>query len=770
MTSSIFGGVVHRTEDPRFLTGRGRYVDNQRPNGGLRAVFVRSMMAHALIGSVDVDAALASPGVAAVLSAVDLDLAPQPPSGNVRGPFHRPILATDVVRHVGEPVAVVVADTFPHAEDAAELIFVDLDPLPAVVGPEAAVGDGAPPLFPDAGTNVAHEFAKRWDEDVLAGSDVVVRARFVNQRVAPIPMETNAVTAVPSADGGLTVWVSTQIPFDVRNDLADALGLRRDQVRVIAPDVGGGFGAKLVVSPEYFVVAAAAVRLGRPVTWVETRSENLVAMTHGRAQVQHVELGARRDGTLVGLRVELLADLGAYPISAYLAPTTRMMLSGVYRVPAIASRGRSVVTNATPVAPYRGAGRPEATALLERAMDVLAAALGMDPAEVRRRNLVPSEDFPHETAVGTTYDSGDYARALDRVLRASGYEDLRRQQAERRARGDRLQLGIGLSTYVEITGWAGGEFGSVEVDTNGDVTVLTGISPHGQGHETSLAQIASGVLGTPIERVRVVHSDTGAVPRGEGTFGSRSLQLGGSAVYDASEAVLRRATAIAARELEVAEADVAVHEGRGLGIAGAPDTAIGWGRLAALALVGARQSRDDNGDDEDRDGDDEAGLRAAGKFQQRDATFPFGAHVAVVEVDTETGAVTLARLVAVDDCGRILNPMLAEGQVHGGLAQGIAQALFEGVEYDELGTPLTTTLATYLMPSAAELPSYETSHTETPTPLNPLGAKGIGESGTVGSTPAVQNAVVDALSHLGVRHVDMPLTPERVWRAIAEAR
>jgi carbon-monoxide dehydrogenase large subunit len=765
MTSSIFGSVVHRTEDPRFLTGRARYVDNLTvgDRACLRAVFVRSPTAHARILSVDPSAALQAPGVVGVLTAADLPLDPQPPSGNVRGPFARPVLASEVVRYVGEPIALVVAGSTAVAEDAAELVAIELDPLTAVVGPEAAVADGATVLFAGAGTNVAHGFEKGWDEDVLEGADVVVRGRFVNQRVAAAPMETNAIAVVPEGDR-LTVWVSTQIPFDVRADVADALGMRHDDVRVIAPDVGGGFGAKLVVSPEYLVVAAAARRLGRAVAWIETRSENLVAMTHGRAQVQRVELGARRDGSIVGLRVDLLADLGAYPIGAYLASTTRMMLAGVYRVPRIASRGRSVVTNATPVAPYRGAGRPEATALVERAMDLLAAELGMDPAEIRRRNLIHADAFPHETAVGTTYDSGDYERALDVALRASGYDELRRDQAERRARGDRLQLGIGLSTYVEITAWAGGEFGSVEVDTNGDVTVLTGISPHGQGHETSLAQIAGGILGLPIERVRVIHSDTGVVPRGEGTFGSRSLQLGGSAVYDASERVLGMARSLAARELEVAEEDVVVHEGAGLGVVGAPDTAIGWETLVRIA------SEADVAETEPGAGPRRSALAATGTFRQREATFPFGAHVAVVEVDIDTGAVGLLRLVAVDDCGRILNPMLARGQVHGGLAQGIAQALFEGVDFDELGTPLTTTLASYLVPSAAELPSFETSQTQTPTPLNPLGAKGIGESGTVGSTPAVQNAVVDALAHLGVRHIDMPLTPERVWRAIRETR
>jgi carbon-monoxide dehydrogenase large subunit len=753
LTGSIFGSVVHRTEDPRFLSGRGRYVDNLPLDGALRAVFVRSIMAHARLGGVDASEALGMPGVAAVLTAGDVDLAPQPPSGNVHGPFPRPVLAGDVARFVGEPVAVVVADSLARAQDAAESVSVDLDPLPAVVDPEtAAEAEGAALLFPEAGTNVAHSFEKRWDEDVLHGSDVVVRGRFVNQRVAAVPMETNAIAVLPEGDR-LTAWVSTQIPFDVRDDLADALGMPRANVRVIAPDVGGGFGAKLVVYPEFLVVAWAARRLGRPVKWVETRSENLVAMTHGRAQVHRVELGAKRDGTLVGLRVDIVADVGAYPIGAYLAPTTRMMLGGVYRVPAIASRGRSVVTNTTPIAPYRGAGRPEATALLERAMDMLATELEMDPAEVRRRNLVPADSFPYENAVGTTYDSGDYGRALEDALRASGYDELRRQQAHRRASGDRLQLGIGVSAYVEITGWAGGEFGSVEVGADGGATIMTGVSPHGQGHETSLAQIASGILGIPMQRIRVVHSDTGIVPKGEGTFGSRSLQLGGTAVHDAASEVLRRATALAAGELEVAEADVAVHEGLGLGVAGAPDTSIGWGRLAELASE-----------------DPESELSASGTFRSKEATFPFGAHVSVVEVDVETGAVKLLRHVAVDDCGRILNPMLVRGQVHGGLAQGVAQALFEGVEFDELGTPLTTTLSTYLMPSAAELPSYETLNTETPTPHNTLGAKGIGESATVGSTPAVQSAVVDALAHLGVRHVDMPAAPERVWRALRDAR
>jgi carbon-monoxide dehydrogenase large subunit len=758
VTTSIFGSVVHRTEDPRFLAGRGRYVENIPIDGALRAVFVRSIMAHARLGSVDATVARSMPGVIAVLTSADVDVPPQPPSGNVSGPFHRPILPFDAVRFVGEPIACVLAETLAEAIDAAETVDVEYQPLDAVTDARLAAEDGAPLLFPEAGTNVARSSDTRWNDDVLAGADVVVRATTVNQRIAPVPMEPNAIAVEPGDDGGLTVWVSTQIPFDVRNDLADALGMDRAEVRVIAPDVGGGFGAKLHVYPEHFVCALAAMRLGRPVRWFETRTESMLSLNHGRAQHQRIELGAKRDGTIVGMRVEITADMGAYPIGAYLPPTTRMMLAGVYRIPRIATRSRSVVTNTTPIAAYRGAGRPEATTLIERGMDLLALELGLDAAEVRRRNLIPADAFPYETAVGATYDVGDYERALDEVLRLSGYAALRAEQAERRRRRDRVQLGIGVCTYVEITAWAGSEFGSVEVNPDGTVTVMTGTSPHGQGHETAFAQIASGILGVPFDSVRVVHSDTGVVPRGEGTYGSRSLQLGGTAVWDASQTVLDKAKRIAAHMLEVSEADLVADGGR-IAVAGAPDTGVSWEELAVVAASDG--SRLPEGI--------EPGLSAAGRFRQKESTFPFGAHVAVVEVDVETGRATLVRHISVDDAGRILNPMLARGQVHGGLAQGISQALFEGVEYDEYGNPLTSTLATYLMPSAAELPPFETAHTETPTPLNPLGAKGIGESATIGSTAAVQSAVIDAVSHLGVRHIDMPLSPERVWRAIREA-
>ncbi|HYG72445.1 MAG TPA: xanthine dehydrogenase family protein molybdopterin-binding subunit, partial [Actinomycetota bacterium] len=693
------------------------------------------------------------PGVVAVLTGADLGLPPRPAAGNVQG-FERPVLATDVVRYVGEPIVLLLAETLPQGLDAAETILVDIDPHEAMLGIDVAVAPGAVPLFADAGTNVAHAFEERWDDDVLADAEVVVRARVVHQRLAAVPMETNGIVVVPEPGGAMTTWVSTQVPFDVRDDLAEALGLERERVRVIAPDVGGGFGAKLAVYPEYLAVASAASRLRRPVAWQESRSESMVGLTHGRAQVHDVELGATRDGDLVGLRVDVLGDMGAYAGGALLPVTTKTMLPGCYRIARVASRGRAIVTNAVPVDSYRGAGRPEATLSIERAMDLLARALEMDPVELRRRNLI--ETFPHTTAVGSTYDVGAYEEALDRALALADVEQLRREQADRRARGDAVALGVGVALYVEVTGFSRKEFASVAVDDDGSVTVRAGTSSHGQGHETAFAQIASGVLGVALGSVRVVHSDTGEVPRGQGTYGSRSLQIAGSSVFEAAETVRERAVTLAAHALEVAAADV-VTGPDGLAVAGAPEIGITWSEVTALANDPARVP----------DGAP-AGLTADVRRFQPDYTYPFGAHVAVVEVDTETGDVRLIRHVAVDDCGRILNPMLVEGQVHGGLAQGIAQALFEEVVYDELGSPVTPNLATYAMPAASELPWFERGVMETPTPLNPLGAKGIGESATIGSTPAIVNAVMDALAPFGVRHLDPPLTPEKVWRAIRE--
>jgi carbon-monoxide dehydrogenase large subunit len=753
----MFGMPALRSEDPRFLRGEGRYLDNIEIPGSLYAAFVRSIMPHAKIVGVDAATALTSPGVVGVYVATDLNLAPLPPSGTVEGAtdgeieglFSREPLARGVVRFVGEIVAVVVAETAAHAADAAELVAVDYEELAVVVDVEAAVAEGAPLLWPEFGTNVAHSFGSAFDEDPFEGAEVVVRGRFVNQRVAPAPLETNGIAVVPADEGSYTVWVSTQVPFDVRDDLAETLGIGRDRVRAIAPDVGGAFGAKLQIYAEYHAVAAIAARLGRPVRWQETRSESMVSLTHGRAQIQTVELGARRDGTLVGLRADILADMGAYPIGAFMPGTTQEMLCGVYRIPRVVSTGRSVVTNTTPVAPYRGAGRPEAAALVERAMDMLAAELAIDPVELRRRNFIRPDEFPHTTVTGVTYDTGDYEKPLGEALRLAGYEELRAEQAIRRERGDEVCLGIGLATYVEITAFGGREFAAVEVGCRGRATVSVGTTPAGHGHETAFAQLASTSLGIRFEDVTVVHSDTGLVARGEGTWGSRSLQIGGSSVFEQAEAVVEKGREVAAAMLEVDAADVERVEG-GFAVLGAPDRSVRWSEVAGASDGGA--------------------LRVEGRFRQRGSTFPFGAHVAVVEVDTATGEVRLLRHVAVDDCGRILNPALVRGQQHGGMAQGIAQALFEEVRYDESGNPVTSTLATYQMPSAADLPPLEASNTETLTDLNPLGVKGIGESATIGSTPAVQNAVVDALSHLGVRHIDLPLTPERIWRAVNRKR
>jgi carbon-monoxide dehydrogenase large subunit len=749
-------GAALRREDPPLVTGAARFTDDLVLPGALHAVFVRAPLAHGRVLGVDPAPATGLPGVVGVFTAADLALPPMP-AGGAPAAMARPVLAGDTVRFQGEAVAVVVAASRAQALDAAEAVEVDYEPLAVVTDPLAALSPDAPRLFPDG--NLARE--RRWPEPsrALEGAEVVVRARFVNQRVTAAPLEPNAAVAVPTAAGdGLTLYVPCQAPFWVRDTVAEALGLAPDRVRVVVPAVGGAFGARIITYPEQVAVAALAVRLARPVRAVESRSESMLSMTHGRAQVQEVELAATRQGRITGLRARLVADGGAYPAEAvYQASSTRLMASGVYRIPRIEVASVCAVTNTTPVAAYRGAGRPEATAMVERAVDLLAGRLGLDPAELRRRNLIGARAFPYTTATRARYDSGDYEGVLDRVLVAAGYQRLRDEQAGRRARGDSLQLGIGLSVYVEVTG-AGAEYGQVSVGSDGRVTARTGVSPHGQGHETAFAELVAGALGVGADLVRVVHSDTAELPRGEGTMASRSLQLGGSALFQATELVLDKARALAAHLLEAPVEDVAVFPGEGLGVAGAPSTALGWAELAAAA-----------GDPARRPPGMEPGLEAAVDFKAEHSTFPFGAHLAVCEVDTETGLVRLRRHLAVDDSGRILNPVLAEGQVLGGVAQGVAQALYEEVRYDQDGNCLTGTLASYAMPAAADLPSFETERTQTPTPLNPLGAKGIGESGTIGAIPAVQNAVVDALAHLGVTHVDMPLTPERVWRAIQAA-
>jgi carbon-monoxide dehydrogenase large subunit len=750
---SIMGTRVVRFEDPRLLTAGGTYTDDLREPelvGAAHVTFVRSPFAHARITGVDPSAALDQPGVVAVLTGADLD---NPPAPTAEAPTPEPMLATDTVRYVGEPVAMVITDSRYQGEDAADLVSVDYEPLPAVVEFDASLA-GETLLFPQAGSNViVAAGADETDAAAFAGCEVVVEHTIVNQRVAPVPLETRAVAAVWANDK-LTVWVSTQNAQWSRDAIAGATGTDPGAVRVITPDVGGGFGAKIGADRDGLAVAWAAKKTGRPLRWVESRSENMVGMTHGRGQLHVVKVGGDRDGRIKAYRLDLVQDAGAYPrMAPLLATLTSLMASGVYDIPHVETRWRVALTNTTPIAAYRGAGRPEATAAIERGVDLFAAEIGMDPAEVRRRNVIPPDKFPYTTAGGAEYDTGEYAAALDKVLAAAGYDELRAEQARRRDSGDPVQLGIGLSTYVEITGGVpeAGETARVVVNGDGTVTVFTGSSPHGQGHATAWAMLVQDELGVPMDKVTVLHGDTDTVPIGVGTFGSRSLQLGGTAVHNAALDIKEQARELAANELEADKADLEFDSGGGLWrVRGTPDIGLGWARLAELA------------------GPD--GLTADAHFTSDKSTFPFGAHVAVVEVDTETGQARLVRHITVDDAGPVLNPILAEGQRQGGIAQGAAQALLEEVRYDAEGNPITSTLVDYPFITATELPSFELVEMETPTTVNPLGVKGIGEAGTIGATPAVQNAVVDAVAHLGVRHIDMPTTPERVWTAINEAR
>jgi aerobic carbon-monoxide dehydrogenase large subunit len=754
-----YGTAIRRREDPPLIKGTGTYTDDVHLPNELHAVFVRAEMAHAELTRVGTEAAAEAPGVVGVFTADDLSLNALPPGPMAPDDMLRPILASDRVRFQGEAIAVVVAATREQAVDAAELVEIDYEPLEVVVDLEAAAADDATLLFPGKGSNVAAQMGGGAEGDVLEGADVVVRSRYVNQRLAAVPMEPAGAVAAPDPDsGGVLLYAPVQAPHTARDIVAASLGLDGEKVRVIVPNVGGGFGARIAAYPEQVLVAALALRLERPVRYLESRWETMIAMQHGRAQIQDVELGARSDGTLVGIRVRVIADAGAYPGDAVIMPfLTGQMASGVYRVPRVDYAFRCVVTNTTPIGAYRGAGRPEATALIERAMNQLAARLEIDPAELRRRNFIPPDDFPHKTQAGATYDSGEYERALDRVLEAAGYDELRAEQARRRETGAQRQLGIGLATYVELTG-LGVEMGTCAVGEDGKVTVKTGTSPQGQGHETTWAQLISWTLGVPMDDVIVVHSDTARVARGMGTMGSRTLQVGGSAMINATREVLSKGRELAAHLLEASVDDVTVVPGKGLGVAGDPASVVSW---AELAVAAADPSKLPEGM--------EPGLDAEADFETPDSSYPFGAHISVVEVDVETGLTKLVRHVTVDDSGKIANPLLAEGQIHGGIAQGVAQALYEGMAYDEDGNCLTGSLVSYALPTAAELPAFETSRTETPSPLNPLGAKGIGESGAIGATPAVWNAVVDALSHLGVDNVDMPATPMRVWEAIEAA-
>jgi len=766
---SILGTRVIRTEDPRLLTAGGVYVDDLREpelTGAARATFVRSTVAHALITGIDKSEALAQPGVIAVLTAADMtDMPPPPPAEEpppdappaegpvpLGGKWSEPLLAVDRVRFVGEPVAIVLTDSTYQGEDAAELVSVDYEQLPAVSSIDAALADDSL-LFPDAGTNMCTRGGRDISDDsIFDGCEVVVEGDVINQRVACLPMEGRA-TAAAFKDGKLTVWASTQ-NAQLARLIFTAIGLPPDAIRVVAPDVGGGFGAKIGVDREQIVVAWAAKHTGRPVRWAETRNENLMAMTQGRAQRHHIKIGGDRDGKIRAYRFDVIQDTGAYPrMSGFLPMLTNLMAPGVYDIPAVQADYRVVVTNTAPIAAYRGAGRPEAAATIERAVDWFAAAAGLDPAEVRKANFIPPDKFPFVTKAGAPYDTGEYEAALTKVLEAAGYDELRAEQKRRREAGETRQLGLGLASYVEITAadGAAGETAKVEVHDDGTATIYTGSSAHGQGHHTAFAMILQDELGIPMDKIEVIHGDTDLIPDGVGTYASRSLQLGGSAVHKAAIEVKEEAARNAAALFEAAEADVVLDADTGTWhIAGDPDKSLTWAQVAEHA---------------------DGGLIVANvRFTADRPTFPFGTHLSVVEVDTETGKVTLLRHITADDAGPVLNPILMEGQRHGGIAQGAAQALVEEVLYDADGNPLTSTLADYGAITAAELPSFELLTSETPTPVNPLGVKGIGEAGTIGSTPAVHNAVIDAVSHLGVRHIDMPMTPERVWTAISEAQ
>jgi carbon-monoxide dehydrogenase large subunit len=753
---SILGTRVVRVEDPLFLTRGATYTDDlvdERLTGAVHATFVRSQVAHGRLLSVDASAAREAPGVVAVVTAEDLgDLQPIPAGlPMVPAAMTRPWLAADRVRFVGDIVAVVLTEERYQGEDAAEMVEVDVDPLPAVVTTADAAKDEVL-LFPDAGTNVMAVFGEPAPADFFDGCEVVVRQRMVNQRVAPVPLETRAAAAAWGADGRVTVWCTNQGAQQAKSQIAGWLGLDEQVVHLVTPDVGGGFGAKIGADPEYAFVAWLARHVGRPVRWAESRSENLVGMLHGRGQDQQIAIGGRRDGTVEAYSLVVDQDAGAYPRVGVVLPTlTMLMTPAVYAFPKVHTQARVLATNTTMIGAYRGAGRPEATAAVERAVDMFAAEIGMDPADVRRKNLLPPFDSPHTTPTGATYDSGDYVKALDRVLEAAGYTELRAEQARRRESGDVRQLGIGMSAYVEITGADTGlgaaESAELEVHADGTATVLTGTSPHGQGHATTWAMLASDQLGIPVEKITVLHGDTDRIPRGGGTMGSRSLQQGGAAVRQAAVELVELAKQRAAEQLEVDAADLEVDlSTAGLAVRGTPGSGISFARLAEAEPLVVQT-----------------------RFTASAPTFPFGAHLVVVELDSESGKAEVVRIVTVDDAGTIVNPLLAEGQRHGGIAQGVAQALLEEVLYDADGNPQTSTLADYPFVSATELPSFELVDMATTTPVNPLGAKGIGEAGTIGATPAVHNAVIDAVSHLGVRHIDMPTTPMKVWRAIQEA-
>jgi aerobic carbon-monoxide dehydrogenase large subunit len=756
VSTPVFGSSVRRVEDPHLIRGAGRYVDDLRPDGCLHAVFLRSHLAHAAIGRLDLSAARKAAGVVAVWSAADLaDLKPLEIEEAVDG-MPRPerrVLSSGRVRHVGEAIAMLVAESLAEARDALEAIELELEPLPAVTDMERALREDAPVLYPELRTNVA--FRKDMKHGPLKRSfgraDVVVRERLVNQRLIPSALEPRGAIAWME-DGRLTLQVSSQSTYGVRETVANSLGLKEDDVHVIVEDVGGGFGSKGGCLGEEIAVGEAARRLDRPVKWIEERWENCAVTWHGRGQVQEVELAAQRDGTVLAIRSRILADMGGHlePYSAFVPTITPDLQTGCYRIAASQSTVLGVYTNKTPTGPYRGAGRPEAAFLIERMMDRLAGELGIDPVELRLHNFIGPSEFPYTNAGKLTYDSGDYAGTLRRLVELAGYQQLRETQAKARNEG-RLQ-GIGLATYVEIAAGSPADQATARLEPDGTITVVTGSTPHGQGHQTTWAQIAADQFGVSVDRIRVVYGDSDLPAYAVGTFGSRSAAVSGAAVHQTVTALTTQLRSLAASAFEAALADIVLDAGR-LQVRGVPARAMSLEELAAWAIQAVRQEE----------------LSAESEFDPPGEVFPFGAHLAHVEVDRETGAVKVLRYVAVDDCGPVINPMIVDGQVHGAIAQGLAQALYEGAVYDDEGQLLTGNLTTYLLPTAADLPMFETERTVTPSPNNPMGVKGIGEGGTTGSTPAVANAVMDALRPLGIHQLEMPLSPFRIWSAIREA-
>lgn len=766
MARRYVGQRVKRTEDPRLIRGLGHYVDDIKLPDMLYVAFLRSIYAHARIKGIDVSEAAHAPGVVAVYTGKDVahKIGPVPCASSLPGlkvPDHR-VLATDKVYFAGHPIAAVVATDRYAARDAVDLIMVEYEELPAVTDPEEAAKPGSPLVHEQFGDNIAYKMTSgSGDIDAaLASADRVIKQRILNQRLIPMAMEPRGVLAryLPG-EGELTIWSSTQIPHLLRTQIALMLGMPENRVRIIAPEVGGGFGSKLNVYAEEALLGWISKELARPVKWIETRRENFLATIHGRGQVGYLEIGCKNDGTVTGIRYNVFADLGAYMqlLTPAIPTLTGLMLSGAYKIPAIQMNVTAVFTNKMATDAYRGAGRPEATYIIERAMDLVAAELGLDPAEVRRKNFPKPEEFPFQTATGLTYDSGNYEAALDRALQMADYKKLRQEQQEARAKG-RL-IGIGLSSYVEICALgpsaampAGGwESATVRVEPTGKVTVLTGASPHGQGQETSFAQIVADELGVDMNDVTVIHGDTAVVQYGIGTFGSRATAVGGTAILLALEDIKKKATHLAAHLMKADPERVKFEDGK--------FTADGKSMTLQEVALAAHVARD-------IPPDFEPGLTATRFFEPKNFTFPFGTHVVAVEIDPETGEVKFLRYVAVDDCGKVINPLLVEGQIHGGIVQSIGQALYEEAVYDQNGQLLTGELMDYAVPKARMVPRFELDRTETPSPVNPLGIKGVGEAGTIGATPAIVNAIVDALAPFGVRHLDMPIKPETIWRII----